>query len=212
MVGAGTGGWLRKISRYAGPIGKIARTVAGVTSMINSEQKYVDSNQSNQAISNTGFTGSILNAMAQGTTENTRIGNRLLAKNVSINGVLNVGTSAIATRVRVSLILDKKPDQGATSWTDVYSSSADTLSLMNKANGDRYVVLKTLNLNLDNKMQVQQNFKMYCNLSHIHIHYDGTGATLTDFEKNAIFLLCESNESTNTPAITYTSRFRFYDN
>lgn len=196
-----------RIARYGGAIGKVASTVAGIASLINVETKNYDSSF-NSTISSSG-TGQSFVDIGQGNADNQRNGEKVVSKDLNINYDLTCNSSATNTTVGLAIVMDKKPEVGASNWATVFSAN-DPNAMLNKDNTDRYIILKRLTIPLSSITNSHASGKIYLNLKRIHIEWNSS--TSTDFEKNNIFMLMISNEATNTPTLKYYARYNFYDN
>ncbi len=145
-----------------------------------------------------------VNKIAQGTTENTRIGRKCTIK--SINWRFNIIEASTATAastsdvVRIILYLDKQCN-GATAATTDILESADYQSFNNLANKSRFRTLmdRTYALNCPagsgrgstdtlsyGEMNVQDSFYKKCN---IPIEFDSTAGAITEIRSNNIGVL-----------------------
>lgn len=198
-----------------GPVGLVARGLSMVKNLINVEDKMVDLQVSASTDSATGRVD-CLTLLAQGTSDITRIGNKVLAKSIDINGFVTPHASSSFGLVRILLVLDKQDGQGTapTLAQILESTSASTIAHMNKNNSDRFVILGNQTVYMDTGAGYQrlQPFKFYKDLSDLHINYDGANATQANATSNHIYLATISNEPTNAPSVTFDSRFRYYDN
>lgn len=109
------------------------------------EMKFLDTAQLNQSIFTP--TGLVypMNNIAQGTTNITRIGNKIQIKSVAVRAVCETAvlTDIIPNVVRYSIVLDKEPEAGAiAAYTDIFATS-DPMSFLNIDKSDRFVVLKS---------------------------------------------------------------------
>lgn len=183
----------------------MAKKLKGV---INSELKHHDATSST-AISSTGLVVH-LSDIAQGDSESTRDGRSILPKSIYLQGHYVMNATASRTSIRTVLILDRRPDAGAPTWTDVYES-ADVNSLRNiSSDQGRFRVLYERTDTLTDGGKEISLWKKFVPISRVHCKFDGTAAT--DTSQNAFYLLQVSSEATNTPSQSLQSRLRFYDN
>lgn len=200
-----------KIARYAGPVGKIARTVGGIIQMINPEKKYVDNTVSLTPVPNTGALVATYTTMAQGLGDQARNGNSI--KGVDIAGKMylakNIGVQT--TAMRLIWVLDKECDGAAPTLTQILDN-VDIVSGINKDNSKRFVILKDKMLTL-NDGGGQTKFQKYYFPTDFHVHFDGSTSAITDAKENQVFLFAISDQiATYAPMITHFGRFNFYDN
>lgn len=215
MVGTEPETLVDKIGKGVGTVATIARTVSGIVSMINVEDKYVDTAISVDLSVGTPTNAVTLNAIAQGADYNQRNGNKVLDKCLQVNlrAFLDPTATALATNmVRVVILLDKKPQIGALTWAVVYEPDTVTGLIDKNTAGDRVVVLfdKKIVFNGGNTRYVYKKF--YHNLDRIHTQY--TGSTATAFESGQIYMLFCSDLAGAQPniAIRGSARFCYQDN
>lgn len=193
--------------QYAGPMGTIARSLYGISKLINSEHKFIDSSNTT-ALSSAGSV-ILLSGVAQGTTDITRIGNSLIFQDLVFNYDIEASNLVFTTNVRVMLIIDKELD-GALPTAANILQAVNVRSPMNMDFSKRFVVLKSKNhaFSLNGSSTVAK--KIYVKLP-FHGYYDGATAAVGDCKENQILLLLVSDQPTNTPSISYYSRIKFTD-
>jgi len=210
---------LERIASGVGSVASLAKAVVPVIAAINTEAKYLDRTVSSTA----SFAAPNLinlSAMAQGTTEITRIGNSILSKNISVTIQL---VPDMATRsyhcYRILLFVDKQQAGTPPNTTELFANSATTLfSQKNKNYTDRFVFLKdkfiTIDANIDptadalNANRVIKIFKK----TDFHIRYIGTDATNASQGNNSLYLLIWPQDPTTGQGFSMTSRLNFTDN
>jgi len=179
--------------------------------LVNSEVHKHDVTPTSQAV---GTTATIvqLNAIAQGDTAAQRTGNSLLAKYLSLKLYLTMNASATQTLVRIIIFMDKQQvADTAPATTDLLQSNSTLSFLSNNAAG-RFQVLKDYLINLDLASHSSWRNKYYKSFAGRNLHCKFNGVNNTDINKNGVYLLMLSSEATNTPTLTYSSRFGFHDN
>lgn len=201
---------IERIARVGGAIGSIARTVAGMAGLINSEVKFVDTTLTG-SLDNTPSYALALTSIAEGDDVSQRNGRFVLSKAIHGRFNINVPTAQLApVRCGFCLVMDKEPQLAAPSWTTIFNST-DPNSIVNKAtNSDRFVILRRWSFTSNPAGAISKDFKFYLSLKGIHLKFKGT--TNIDYEKNTIYLLGTSTVSANLPAVTGIARFEFYDN
>lgn len=205
---------LRTVQKMTGIKRRYARTrlearINNLESRLASEVRYYDSNVAPTAIDNTGTFNALLNSVSQGDGETNRQGEHVKSKNLIINYTAKINASATNTTMSMAIILDKKPEVGSAPWTTVYASAVPQ-SLFNKDNGDRFVVLKHVQIGLNNAGRNAINGQLYIPLTNIPVEWNS--ATGTDFSTNRLAMIAISDEATNTPTLSVYSRYNFYDN
>jgi len=200
---------IERISRqYIGPMGTIAKTVYGMSKLINSEQKMINQGGSG-GISTTGSI-TLLSGVAQGVTDNTRIGNSFIYQNMLLNFALTANGSSPGSIVRMVLFVDKETNGVAPTVSDVIGPTPGIITPLNEDNTKRFVILKNKLITLTSFINIRQ-WKSFHQLP-FHAYYGGTGDTVADCKENQIYMLLISDVSTNTPAYEYYSRIKFTDN
>lgn len=213
---------LEKIANGVGTAAKVASAVLPAISAINTELKYFDISQSLPAY-NPGTNDQIVNitqGIAQGTTDQTRIGNSLLAKDLYLKAFIYwTATSAVPFGVsRLTLICWKDNVQNnAPTIGKVFQSTTDINSAINKDYSDQFVVLKdkmfthNMSVALTGTQQAVHVFKWYKKLNW-HLRY--AGATTTSGTVNHIYLIFRGGAPTsaNQSGINVYSRLNFTDN
>lgn len=200
-----------KIARYAGPVGKIAKTVAGIVQMINPEKKYIDNNSSVSQITNTGTVVATYTTMAQGLGDQARNGNTI--KGISISGKMHIvkSSTVVTTALRFMWVLDKECDGALPSLNQILDN-VDLTSGLNRDFSKRFVVLKDKVITL-NDGGGQSRFMKFFFPTDFHVHFDGSTAAITDAKENQVYLIALSDQLlANAPSIQHFGRFNYYDN
>lgn len=218
----------RKFKRY-----RRYKKKKGVRSLLpkpvgRNEKKFIDASLSLSTFNTTG-SSQLLNALSQGTTATTRVGNEAIFKSIYMKATVYPGvTTGVTQNIRVMLVLDKQPNGaampivGATSTTGrLLFATAGTcypyvpLDLFNK---DRYVSLydKVYAINPPfSTAAVQFEVKKYINLGKgIQSIYNGNAGTIADLSSNALYLvICGDQPSGNNAMnIAGNIRLRYVDN
>lgn len=178
--------------------------------LVNSELYHYDSTF-NTTIPGTGSM-TLLNGIAQGDTSVTRTGNSILMKNATYRFKIVINSSVTAnTTVLFMLLWDTQQIADTTpAVTDVLKTAA-TQSLLNlNAQGRFQIVMrKTLVLTPATGARPAMEIKGFHKF-HTHTKYNGANAT--DIQKNGLYWLMVSSESTNTPTIEGEVRVAYHDN
>jgi len=179
------------------------------------EKKNVDLFTSTFFTSATGnWTITPINLIAQGTTAAQHIGRKAVMTSVLVRGWM--GLSAGIYPVRIVVVYDKETNGAAAAATDIFTIN-DSMSPMNLANSDRFIVVAdsmpfaeqqgqaasggVVNVNIYRKMRLPIQFN------------DTTTATITAINTGALLVCCGLADGTSTIAAQeiYT-RVRFVDN
>ncbi len=162
--------------------------------------------------------------IAQGTTENTRIGRKCTVKSINWHFTVQlaggVATTTSSDVVRVLLYLDKQCNGATATNANILEDITDFQSFNNLANKNRFRTLmdRTYALNASagggntgsatyGEFVIQDAFYKKCN---IPIEYDSTAGAITEIRSNNIGVLLISQG--NTSAFTSQMRIRFSDN
>lgn len=199
---------VEKIAKGVGTMATIAKTVAGIVSLINVEDKYVDTdiNLSQSTVIQSAIQ---LNQIAQGSDYNQRNGNKVLDKCLQVNIRILLDPTGTSTHVtRAVLILDKKPQLGALTWNTVYTPPSTTTGMIDKNTaGDRVVVLKDMKFVNDPTNYRTIYKKVYIDMSRLHTQW--TGSSASAFETGAIYLLAISDAAGIQPGTIIDGKARF---
>lgn len=197
---------------YKGPLGYAIKGVNMLKNLVNTESKYIDTAVfTAQTITTTGSV-SCLSAVAQGTTDITRIGNSILAKHLQIRYVVQSNTVSHYNALRMILFLDKQNAKGTIPAASEILNGVSINGFINKDNTDRFVILKDDCITVDDVGDSLVTKKEFLDLSRLHIKYDGTTAAQGDLAENHIYMLLVSADPTDGPSISMNSRLVFYDN
>lgn len=205
-----------KIANGVGTVATVAKTVSMLASMINVEDKYVDTPIVLTPSPGTPTFALQLNQIAQGVDFNQRNGNKVLDKCLQINMRMFLdatATTLASNTMRIIILIDKKPQIGALTFNTVYSPANDPAALIDKnVGGDRIVVLKDMKFVFSGGERRLFYKKFYCNLARIHTQF--TGPTATAFETGAIYMIGVTDVSGLQPPlyIRGNARFCYMDN
>lgn len=148
-----------------------------------------------------------------GTGSNQRTGRSVKLTSWYARFFINFNSAAASTNLRIMLVKDNQVNQALPAISDVLED-VSVLGLMNRDNGKRFKVLfdKTYSANsFITSQQERRHFTKYKKLN-MHVKYDGTGGGIADITDNELYLICISDEVTNTPSIFYRARVKYVDN
>jgi len=160
------------------------------------------------------FTITPINLIAQGTTAQQHIGRKAVMTSVLVRSWLTL--TAGQYPVRMVLVYDKETNGAAPIATDIFTVN-DSMSPMNLANSDRFIVVADVSPFQQNQGQATApgvvNIEIYRKMRLPIQFNDTTTATITAINTGALFLCCALADGTSTIGIqeTYT-RVRFIDN
>lgn len=204
--------WAETISRYAGPVGRLAQSVSTIAGLVNSETKFKDTLDTGSAVPLSGAYVKYLTDIAEGDDYTQRNGRVILSKNLDIKLRTRGDTGATSgTAVGWAVIMDKQASTGlgVSPWVDVFTST-DPQAPISKVNSERFVILKRGLILMTPGEGNYQSRKTFINLKGIHIKYDGT--TANDHDQNAIFLIAVGDQNLLPPVMFLQARYNYHDN
>lgn len=195
---------------YGAAFSQLARDVSKLKGMLNVEYKSKD-----VAVSETpNTTGTViyLNDIAGNDSLAGRDGLQVRLKSLQMRLTSEVNVSDVDTFVRIMVVIDKQPQGALPSITDILESTSIT-SVRNLSFRKRFVILKDTVQKLrsgavSNNIQFM---RLYKRLDMKSI-YNSTGSGISNIESNGLFLVLFSDEATNPPTISGTTRVRYLDN
>lgn len=217
-----------KVLTTIGGVAKTAYKAYGlattIASLINVERKHLDKKSDGVYISTTASL-SVLNDMAQGTSDITRVGNSVLSKSIQGKGLVYWNTAASGPEVlRVMVFRDAENTDGTppaiSEVLEETSSPAVMSSPLNIRNTQRFHIIFDKNYILDqyhpmfkfkffNQFPVLKD-KMGRRIKGIHAKYNA--GTTSAWAEGALWIMVVSNAATNGPGISWYTRYRFIDN
>ena len=202
---------LEKIASGVGSAAQVASAVLPMIKAINTEMKFVD-------VISTGNISSTptiipLCLPSQGTTEQNRIGNSLLLKDINLRLSISPNYTAVPLNIfRVVMLIDKTQQGVAPTASQIFQNSTNIDSAFNKNFTDRFVIIKDkrfLSAQQGDQMQLIQ--KWFKKLD-FHQRFLGTGGTAADAGQNTPYLVIWGTLSVNFPTYSIYSRTNFTDN
>jgi hypothetical protein len=204
--------WKKKYS-----VEDIARTayqgVQQLRQLVNTEFKHIDtyvSNSPDNSTVDTTFVSSVCDS-AEGDTEVARSGLSIKAQTFVLSGQVVKHTSATETVVRIMLIKDLRQTASTRpSTSTVLETSSGFLvnNMLNWQYAGRFKVLADIRVVTSTDKPVGV-FGINLPLKG-HITY--SGATSTAYQSNGHFVVAASDQNTNVPTVTWSSRLTFTDN
>lgn len=215
---------VEKIASGVGGVATLAKAVLPAIAAINTELKYVD-NTASVTSYNPGTNDSLVYitpGLINGTQDNQRVGNSILAKDIQLRLAMNFTTSngppaVLGIHCRAMLICWKdNAKQNVPTIAKIFEVPNNLYSPVNKDYSDQFVVIKDkfFTLNGHNSTVGTQGFttmKWFKSLNY-HMRYDG--ATGSDNTQNHLYLVLRSSASGVGSALstTWYSRINFTDN
>lgn len=177
--------------------------------IVNAELKRYDQG-SNGSISTT-MAINLASGTDQGDDVASRDGNSILAKYMTLRISCTINASATASNILVLVFADSQAVNGSTvTAAQLLTSATNTNSPINPDFTQRVIVLKRIQIDLDNSGVKTSSQEVYIPLN-FHIRYTGTTGS-SSYDKNNIFVALLSTEATNTPTFNMYTRLAFYDN
>lgn len=198
-----------------------------IRKIVGVEKKYLDTIETSTVISATTGTisGAVLN-IAEGSSDVTRVGNKITVTNVNVRIHFNVAdmtTAAFQNRnVRFILYIDRQANGSAPQPTEIISipGGISEKSYRNLDNLDRFVILRDKFIHLPmistNALHTLTgpspvytfNKKVEC-----AVHYNGATGALTELRSNNIAFLLVPDVPVTAQAISFTSltRIKYID-
>lgn len=192
----------------------LRRSFAAITNMskfqrpLGVEKKYIDVSTTNAwpATTSTTWTLLLLNGVAQGTSDSTRIGQRIQMSSLQ----LRMASPAQANDpIRVRVVYDKQTNAAAPTATDILEND-NAGGLVQNANSGRFITLYDKFLHVDNangKHIIDEYIKMS-----LPVIYSGTDATVSSISSGSVYLMINIDGQSWSSAGTFNyARVRFYD-
>lgn len=215
---------LERISSGVGEAAKVAQAVAPVIAAINTEEKYYDQTAAITAY-NPGTNDQLLfitQGIANGTDDNTRIGNSILARKLMLRMAIDFPSTVGAPNVmylhaRAMLVVWKENLQAnGPTINKIFEAPANLYSPVNKDYSDQFVVLKDKFFTLTNSSGVacQAGFRSFKWFRKINWHMRFLGTGTSSGTQNHILLILRSSAAGvgNAMSCTYYSRLLYTDN
>ena len=150
----------------------------------------------------------LINGIAQGTTENQRVGRKVVMKSLLVNFFFTPSAGTLADSFRVLIIYDKQPIGVFPAVTDILVSSS-VLSPMNLSYSDRFTVLSNTIINQYTPMQNYLG-SIYLKLG-LDGLYSSTGALIANINTGAIYIMVADSSGAGADVLTFFSRIRYTD-
>lgn len=167
------------------------------------ELKYNALNLSPGSISGTGSI-TALDTVTQGQTNNTRIGDQLMATSVKYRASLKLNASATDTLVRMMIV--RWVSEAPSVVTDVLETpTVNSFKSENNRFSSQVLLDRVYRLSTAEKPEIFIRGSVKLGKM---INYDGGAATSN---RNGVYVIFVSDEAVNTPTIAFSSRLYFRD-
>lgn len=193
--------YLERLAKGASGVSAVARAVMPIVSAINTESKYYDA-QVNGVAYNPGTADAIVNmtsAIAQGLTDQTRIGNSVLAQNLAIKLMLTQTFTTLTSQARfarVTLLCWKENIQlNPPTAAKIFEFPTLLHSAFNKDYTDQMVIIKDkiIPMNSTVALSVVQSGKFLKIFKKLDFHLRWQAGATTDGTVNHVFLVIRGN-------------------
>jgi len=217
---------LENIASGVGGLASVAKAVLPAIASINTELKYYDETNAYSVYGT--FANSdlrcITDGITTGTTDSSRIGNSILAKNIQIRFALSMpmtttsATPVLGCHARIMIFTWKYNDSGGPSVTKLLEAPTNIYSPVNKDFSDQFVVMKDKHFVFNASVvpgtaatatQGYQHFKYYKDLNW-HMRWTDSSQAIA----NHVWILTMATSSgpTNAVGVTFYSRLNYTDN
>lgn len=186
----------------------LIKSVGLLKSLINTEPKFLDTTFTSTVLGTT-VLYSRLTAIGQGLTDSSRIGNKILLKDVFIRYTIVMNSAAATTMYRAILFVDKETD-GASPTSPSPLALNSTESPIDMDESKRFVIIRDQYIPLSINGDRVCGEKIYSELN-FHCEFDGTGNGIGDAKENQIWLAFLSSDNTNQSTVNAYSRIKYYD-
>lgn len=202
--------WYRKKYNAMQLAMKAVRGVNRIRGLVNSERMYADNSLNFSAKTNV----TNLQQLIIGDLSGQRTGNSILARSLYIRGYININPAVtLSTRVSVVLVQDKQQVSDTyPAITDVFTSTDPEAQIKVGASnnvGGRFKIMWRKNYTLIPGQRPTINIDKYFKL-YTHIKYNG--ASIADLQKNGLYLMVLTSESTNFVVMNGNARLGYHDN
>lgn len=201
------------MAQQPGRFGRLAKHIVQLDEFINSEVKYVDTTISG-SIGTGGLFSTLLNGIAMGDEYNNRNGRSILMKDLDVRfKIQSTPSNTNIQSIGWAIVMDKKPDESTLcNWGNVFQLNSVFAHVDKADHSGRFVVMARGQIQINNPYNPSVSTKRYIPLKGIHIKFDGTDATQTSIDQNAIHFIATTDQPSDTATILGESRLNYYDN
>ncbi len=177
----------------------------------NTEKKFIDNSSSGNQNNTVAITP--ISLAGQGDTASSREGAKLVMMSLQMKYTWKMSESATATRCRIMIVEDRQVNGATFSANDLLESTALGTVIISPLNLDgafRFKVLynqvHTLSDN-GSKVQYKEMFKKI----NIKARYSNSGGTISSVLSSGLFVVAVSDETAQSPNLSFFTRIRFND-
>lgn len=214
--------FLDKIANGVGQVANLARAVAPMIEMINTEAKFYDQAATTTFNSATPYFVEFTSNISQGSDESNRIGNSVLLKDFQLKLYLtrvvdsSTAPPTLGCFVRILIFCWKENAQDNPPTVAKIMQGSAFSSFTNKDYTDQFVMLKDKTYSLEPPVLSGSatstaifRFQKVYKKCDWHLRWDG--GTVNDGTQNHIFIMALSSAAQNT-SLTWASRINYTDN
>jgi hypothetical protein len=202
----------RREPTYSQMFNKVSRDVRWLMSVVNVEDKYVDTSDTALTVTTTP-TLTLLCPLSLGTTATSRNGQSIKTVSLYVIASYRRNTSSAQNFSRMTIVFDRQCLAAAPAYTDVFDS-ADPRARRVVAYSGRFVVVydRLFAWSSTGSGPDTLIFEEMIPLGR-HIKFNtGNNGTVADITENSLYAMHVSTEATNGPALTANYRMTFVDN
>jgi hypothetical protein len=195
---------------YGAAASQLGKDVKWLMSVVNVEDKYLDTTSS--AASSSSWQYVLCNAISQGVTPSTRIGQSIKCVGIELRYTILCATASTAFQtVRLMLFVDKQPNAANPGATDVYGAGV----LLPRTVGylDRFKVIHEITMAFS---PISNNGIMTGSFIHkqdFHQEFNtGNAGTIADITRNSLFVGYYTDQGANQATVSFTCRYVYVDN
>lgn len=172
------------------------------------------------------FAFTLLNGIAQGATQSTRLGTIVHIKKIQLNGhfFFQEASSTVglfSQMIFYAVVLDKQSNGAAPTAAQIWNLSGGTNLQRNPTHSKRFTVLMSRRFPVLPRSDslpgagtvishsFYRPFSWYHKPKNLTVHYTGTGSTISDISKNALWMVTLSDTTNINPFIRLFARMRY---
>ncbi len=185
------------------------RDLQSLRRFINTEMHFTD--VTNTVSSSNTPTLVLLNGLSLGDTSSTRTGQSIKMDRLDLRFQMSVNTTSVANFIRIIVVVDKQTNASAMTAADLLASNS-TFAPYSQGCQMRFIPLydESFALNSAGPGSIIKCVTLRAN-QHVMFNTANNG-TVADIVSNSLYLIHLSDQSTNTPQLSYYSRLWFVDN
>jgi hypothetical protein len=198
-----------RVEIYGGAINQLRKDVGYVISVLNVEDKYIDTGATT-TLSNA-WQLFLLNGCSLGTTSITRNGQSVKLNSLEFRSFITIASASTTVQSsRMVIFVDKQSNAAAPTATDIYPATVASQRVVSYL--DRFNILLDEWIILDPNTPSGEIVIKSIALNH-HVSFNtSNNGDITDITKGSLYLAFLSDAGSNFPAVVWTNRVGFVDN